>query len=177
MPLGLYRFHHSRSPHFITFSCYHRFPHLADAAVRDLFIGTLERTRALYRMYAYGFVVMPEHVHLLVSAPQRGTVANAMQSLKIASAKRGKRVHVVRDQSLPFWQKRYYDRNEWNHKEFLEKLKYIHRNPVKRGPMNASRSVKPPQLPTEGNCGPPAIEVSVPQSLSEETRTADLESG
>ena len=78
-------------------------------------------------MYAYGFVVMPEHVHLLVSAPQRGTVANAMQSLKIASAKRGKRVHVVRDQSLPFWQKRYYDRNEWNHKEFLEKLKYIHR--------------------------------------------------
>jgi putative transposase len=84
-------------------------------------------------MHVYGFVVMPEHVHLLVSEPQCGTVANAMQSLKIASAKRGKRVQVMRDQNLPFWQKRYYDRNEWNHKEFLEKLKYIHRNPVKRG--------------------------------------------
>jgi len=41
-------------------------------------------------MRVYGFVVMPEHVHLLVSEPERGTVANAIQSLKICSAKRGK---------------------------------------------------------------------------------------
>jgi putative transposase len=31
------------------------------------------------------------------------------------------------------WQKRYYDRNVRDHREFLEKLRYIHRNPVKRG--------------------------------------------
>ncbi len=33
---------------------------------------------------------------------------------------------------VPFWQKRYYDRNVAG-KEFTEKLKYIHRNPVRRG--------------------------------------------
>jgi putative transposase len=100
--------------------------------VRDLFVQALERTRSLYRIKVYGFVVMPEHVHLLLSEPERGTVATAIQSLKIASAKRGKRLLAAQDAQLPFWQKRYYDRNESGHKEFIEKLKYIHRNPVRR---------------------------------------------
>jgi putative transposase len=82
-------------------------------------------------MRVYGFVVMPEHVHLLISEPERGTVANAIQSLKIASAKRGKRALPAQTMALPFWQRRYYDRNESDHKEFNEKLRYIHRNPVK----------------------------------------------
>ena len=133
MPRGLYRFHHSHSPHFITFTCYRRLPHLADPAVRDLFVRALQRTRALYGMYVYAFAVMPEHVHLLVSEPERGTIANAMQSLKISSAKRGKQAGAVANSNAPFWQKRYFDRNEWNHKEFIEKPKYIHRNPVRRG--------------------------------------------
>ncbi len=96
----------------------------------------LERTRRLYRTLVYGFVVMPEHVHLLISEPERGTVATAIQSLKICSAKRSK-FHISQlkgnvGHPVPFWQKRYYDRNVTG-KEFTEKLKYIHRNPVKRG--------------------------------------------
>jgi putative transposase len=83
-------------------------------------------------MLVYGFVVMPEHVHLLVSEPERGTVGNAMQSLKISSAKRGKQVLQSHPPALAFWQKRYYDRNVGG-KEFTEKLRYIHRNPVRRG--------------------------------------------
>src|SRR5271166_1650264 len=132
MPRGLYRFHHSRTVHFITFTCYHRFPYLADPAVRDVFVQALERARTRYGARVYGFVVMPEHVHLLLSEPERGTVANLVQSLKIASAKRAKKVRGAQDLPGPFWQKRYYDRNESEHKEFIEKLKYIHRNPVKR---------------------------------------------
>ena len=131
VPRGLYRFHHSGSAHFITFTCYHRYPYLADAAIRDLFVKALDRTQKLYRMRVYGFVVMPEHVHLLLSEPERGTIATAIQSLKISSAKRGKQLKAVRDIATPFWQKRYYDRNVGG-KEFTEKLKYIHRNPVKR---------------------------------------------
>lgn len=82
MPRGLIRLHHSGSAHFITFTCYHRYAHLSDPFVRELFVRALERTRKLYRMQVHGFVVMPEHVHLLISEPERGTVANAIQSLK-----------------------------------------------------------------------------------------------
>jgi putative transposase len=46
-------------------------------------VRALERTRMPYRLHVYAFVVMPEHVHLLLSEPERGTIANAIQSLKI----------------------------------------------------------------------------------------------
>jgi putative transposase len=32
-----------------------------------------------------------------------------------------------------FWQRRYYDFNVWSEKKFVEKVRYIHRNPVRRG--------------------------------------------
>ena len=70
---------------------------------------------------------MPEHVHLLLSEPAKGTLADALKSLKQGVARRliGNAEH--------FWQKRYYDLNIRNYSQFVEKLRYIHRNPVKRG--------------------------------------------
>jgi hypothetical protein len=57
----------------------------------------------------YGYVVMPEHVHLLVNEPERGTLAQALQSLKQGVARRlGLRAEE------PFWQARYYDFNVWS---------------------------------------------------------------
>ena len=76
----------------------------------------------------YGYVVMPEHVHLLVNEPERDTLARAIQSLKQGVARRlGLRA------ADSFWQARYYDFNVWSEHKFVEKLRYIHRNPVKRG--------------------------------------------
>jgi putative transposase len=71
---------------------------------------------------------MPEHVHLLVSEPERGTLAQAMQSLKQGVARR-----LALRAADSFWQARYYDFNVWSERKFVEKLRYIHRNPVKRG--------------------------------------------
>jgi len=70
---------------------------------------------------------MPEHIHLLVSEPERDILANAIKSLKQGVARR-----LIGDASH-FWQKRYYDFNVRNHEQFVEKLHYIHSNPVKRG--------------------------------------------
>jgi len=76
----------------------------------------------------YGYVVMPEHVHLLVSEPERGTLAQAMQSLKQGVARR-----LALPAADSFRQARYYDFNVWSHHKFVEKLRYIHRNPVEPG--------------------------------------------
>src|SRR5919205_823673 len=70
MPLGLTRFHQSGQSHFVTFCCYHRRPLLATDESRRIFESALERVRRSYRLYVYGYVVMPEHVHLLLSEPQ-----------------------------------------------------------------------------------------------------------
>jgi putative transposase len=70
---------------------------------------------------------MPEHVHL-GNEPERGTLAQAMQSLRQRVAHR-----MALRAADPFWQARYYDFNVWSECKFAEKLGYIHRNPVNRG--------------------------------------------
>src|ERR1700733_2786815 len=126
MTRGLRRFHQSGQSHFLTFSCYHRQPNFSTPAIYALFLGCLEQTRRRFDLCVYGYVVMPEHVHLLVSEPKVDTLADAIHFLKLSFAKR-----LPRGGS--FWQKRYYDRNVSDAQEFTEKLRYIHRNPVKRG--------------------------------------------
>jgi len=88
MPLRLVRYQQSQQSHFVTFSCYRCLALLKAPAMRNLVVAALEQTRRRFSFRVYGFVVMPEHVHLLVSEPERALLANAIQSLKIAVAKR-----------------------------------------------------------------------------------------
>jgi putative transposase len=71
---------------------------------------------------------MPEHIHMLVNEPEQGSLSRVMQSLKQSVA----RTLALRAAD-PFWQARYYDFNVWSEHKFVEKLRYIHRNPVTRG--------------------------------------------
>jgi len=97
------------------------------------FLLALEQIRRRFAMRVYGYVVMPEHVHLLVSEPAEEMLSRAMQLLKtsvsIQARKQGKR--AVGEPS--FWQARYFDHNVRNEEGFVTQLRYIHRNPVKRG--------------------------------------------
>ena len=133
MPWGLKRFHQTRQLHFLTFSCYHRQAKFTTAQARDVFLASLEKVRQHYQLCVYGYVVMPEHVHLLVSEPERGDLAHAVQSLKQSVA----RTLALRAEES-FWQARYYDFNVWSERKFVEKLRYIHRNPVTRGLVEAA---------------------------------------
>jgi putative transposase len=128
MPWGLKRFQQTRHPHFVTFSCYKRRPNFGTPGSRSTFAAALERVRQQNELCVYGYVVMPEHVHLLVSEPERGTLAQAMQSLKQGVARR-----LALRAADSFWQARYYDFNVWSERKFAQKLRYIHRNPVERG--------------------------------------------
>ena len=128
MPWGLKRFQQSGDLHFLTFSCYHRQPKFGTPRSRATFESALEQVRQKYDLCVYGYVVMPEHVHMLVNEPEHGTLAQAMQSLKQSVARR-----LALRAADPFWQARYYDFNVWSQRKFVEKLRYIHRNPVARG--------------------------------------------
>jgi putative transposase len=111
--------------HFLTFSCYRRRPYLSAASGMELFEDAMERVRRRYFFVIGGYVVMPEHVHLLISEPKRALLCKAIQALKLSVS--------MRSQERPFWQAHYYDFNISTHEKFVEKLRYIHRNPVRRG--------------------------------------------
>ena len=115
-------------------------PLLASAHNRDLFLEVLESTRLSYRFIIVGYVVMPEHVHLLLDEPQRASLSTAIKVLKQSFSRRihnmgcPTRAGFARVGSIArFWQTRFYDFNVWTEKKRIEKLRYMHRNPVVRG--------------------------------------------
>lgn len=69
MSYALKRHYGRNDLHFITFRCYQRKPFLAPAGARNLLIKILAEVRARYRFKLIGFVLMPKHVHLLLSEP------------------------------------------------------------------------------------------------------------
>jgi putative transposase len=147
MPQTLHRFYGADDLHFVTFSCYQRRPLLDREVRRDLLLKILERVRRRYRLVVLAHVVMPEHVHLLLSEPQRGTLSTAIQALKLGffrslygsgdnlnpGSRKSGETRGTRSAPRRFWEERFYDFNVRTERKRVEKLRYIHRNPVKRG--------------------------------------------
>ena len=116
--------------------------------------------RQRYRFVVVGFVIMPEHVHLLISEPEEGTPSTVVQAIKLGFVRRaltpGQGALTARypisgagcpmsralgetwgnqptNAQNRIWHRRFYDFNVWTDKKRVEKLRYMHRNPVKRG--------------------------------------------
>lgn len=127
MPSGLKRFQKAEALYFVTFSCFHRLPLLESRGARETFETVLEQTRARHHARIYAYVVMPEHVHLLVNEPPRILLAQFLKAVKqIASRK-------LKGSREKLWQERYYDSNIYGEMDRSDVIRYIHRNPVKRG--------------------------------------------
>ena len=145
MPNRLHRYYGAGYLHFITTSCYRRMPLLAKPQHRDLLLEVLESVRRRHRFVVVGYVVMPEHIHLLLGEPECGNPSQVMQAIKQGFARRllrrlhacddlrqGSLWHAVLDNGH-IWQARFYDFVVFTEKKRIEKLRYMHRNPVKRG--------------------------------------------
>jgi putative transposase len=140
---NLHRYYGAGDLHFISCSCYRRQPLLGSPRRRNLFLNVLEQMRKRYAFVVVGYVVMPEHIHLLISEPQDKNPSVVMQALKLGFARRvlaQQRRRRHRSQASLFeyvpqhvWQKRFYDFNVWTARKRVEKLRYMHRNPVQRG--------------------------------------------
>jgi putative transposase len=127
MPSGLKRFQKAEALHFITFSCFHRLSLLETLGSREAVEPVLERTRARHQARIYAYVLMPEHVHLLMNEPPSILVAQFLKVLKQTTSRK------LRGQREKFWQERYYDSNVRGETARSEVIRYIHRNPVRRG--------------------------------------------
>jgi putative transposase len=127
MPSNLKRYQSGGAYHFITFSCYRRYHYLNSDPARIIIEDELEKLRQRHQFYLFGYVLMPNHVHLLLSEPRLHPLSTTLNVLKAETSK-----HLKGDRKQ-FWQTRYYDFNVLTHRKHVEKLKYMHCNPVDRG--------------------------------------------
>ena len=144
MPKQLKRITGCGDLHFITFCCYQRRPLLASVRARNLAVQILREVRKRYGFALIGYVIMPEHVHLLINESARLKPEKVIQVFKqrVSRRMRGKKRAARGQLELTFlgedvgglrrfWQRRYFDLNIYTGSKVPEKLHYMHANPVR----------------------------------------------
>jgi putative transposase len=134
-----------RHAHFLTFSCYKRRRLLDSDRAKKVVLGVLNSQLAKQEGRCAGFVVMPDHVHEVVWFPADDQISQFVKqwkqrtSIQIKRLLRSSLISYAKSLDLrdPVWQVRFYDFNVYGKRKLLEKLNYMHRNPVE-----AARLVK-----------------------------------
>jgi len=119
---------------FVTFSSYRRGKCLLMPGTPELVVRHAKAAGAKYSIRFFGYVIMPEHVHLVLLPPDGMKLGLVIREIKSKMAREyfatvapdviGRRI---------FWQKRCYDHNCQSVDTVREKINYCHNNPVKRG--------------------------------------------
>ena len=135
--------------HALTFSCFHRQPFLTGQHAPRWFLSALDQARVKCPFDLWAFVIMPEHVHLVLLPGEGVRIRDILYQIKkpvttwaIAWVKRHQPSFLARmlhrqtggRRSHRFWQRGGgYDRNLRSVADVHEKIHYVHSNPVRRG--------------------------------------------
>jgi len=127
--------------HFITFSCYRRARLLDDDLAKGIVIHFLARQLKNQNGSLAGFVVMPDHVHSLVRFQEKGMLSTFIGQWKRRSSiqlKNHLQKHLTAynkklETGMPVWQPKYYSFEVFSPAKAMEKIEYMHANPVKAG--------------------------------------------
>jgi len=139
---------------FITSSAYRRVPIFSTPSYCRLFVTSFRAARAKLDFLLIGWVLMPEHFHVLVQPGLAQSISKIVKDLKqrsafaVLQALRSRSDlpscrALLRSLRLPptihskahyrLWQRRFVPFNVYTEKKRLQKLDYMHNNPVKRG--------------------------------------------
>ena len=143
-------FHEPGDLHELTFSCYRQMPLLTKDVWREMLCRSIDKAMTRWNFRLVAFVLMPEHVHLLVY-PTAAIVEidNLLSAIKQPYSVRIKNLLLASGSDLVerltvqerpgkaafrYWQEGPgYDRNLSSQKAVLAAIDYIHRNPIRRG--------------------------------------------
>ena len=144
------RYNEPGHAHALTFSCFGGQPFLGRDRARAWTIDAIDRARRAHGFHVWAYVLMPEHVHVLVWPPDDPYDVSAfLLTLKSSVARRALayvRCHAPEflprmldeqpdgSRSHRFWQRGGgYDRNLWEPRYVWSTIDYLHANPVRRG--------------------------------------------
>ena len=113
---------------FITTNLCRGLPALS-APERALLCFELAAVRDRRKAKLAGFVIMPDHAHLLVLPSPQDTISRFVQEFKYTS---GRRINTERQTKESLWQKGFFERFMRTPQEFLETLTYMHQNPLRK---------------------------------------------
>lgn len=136
--------------HFLTYSCWQRWPLLSKDRSRQWVVDALDAVRKTHRLAVWAYVIMPEHVHLLFLPREKQYEMRRILAALKAPVSRAAKAHLERTGdrtwlrklttvhggrvTFRFWQPGGgFDENLWNTRTIEQVIDYIHANPVRRG--------------------------------------------
>jgi putative transposase len=127
--------------HFLTFSTYQRRRFLDSSQTRDIAMEVLQKCLLTHSASCAGFVIMPDHIHALISGGEDFKISPFVQVWKKTSSYRIRQFFErelqqyerLCPEGCPIWQARFYDYNVDSDEKLNEKIEYMHQNPVAAG--------------------------------------------
>ena len=133
--------------HFVTTNVFRRHPIFTDGRYAGIIFQALHAYKLMHGAKVYGYVLMPDHLHLVLHLPEGREISNFMREFKKLAARNilvllkteGKVTKFARPEkgkknyNLRFWQEGFFDFNVYSERKFQEKLNYMHNDPVKYG--------------------------------------------
>jgi len=145
--MKLKHYDHDGRARFVTFCTHRKLPILSNHLFRDIVVGRLHHVCKDLHLKLLGYVVMPEHVHLVLVPPEDAELGPIVGELKRITARD---IHKLLNGSqsdlsgellvrrngkakVAVWQHRCFDHNCRTPESVWEKVNYCHNNPVRRG--------------------------------------------
>jgi putative transposase len=131
----LRHFDNEGTARFVTFCCYRNLPFLQDDRAKRILIEEIEQARVKHGFRLFAYVIMPEHVHMVIHPPEGMRLGLVIGEIKSRSARRllAQDRLLASEKTRVFWMRRCYDHNCRTLETTLEKIRYCHNNPVNRG--------------------------------------------
>jgi len=146
--IKLEQFDHLGTIRFVTFSCYHRYGWLTEHEVPETFLKRLDEIRVQNGIGVLAYVIMPDHIHLVLFSPDTRALTETVKQLKAQTAEDVLSLWKSRDGAIParlqiedpeypsehhLWQSGCEDSNCRGGQSVREKIQHCHTNPVRRG--------------------------------------------
>jgi putative transposase len=116
--------------YFVTTAVRDRKELLLEETICSLILEDLEFYRKKYEFGFHAYVIMPDHLHLLLSLKEKGNISKIMHDFKSHTAQE---INKVLKSRGALWQEGFYDHIIRNEKDFRKRIDYIHKNPLSSG--------------------------------------------
>jgi REP element-mobilizing transposase RayT len=103
---------------------------LPDPVICSLVIEDLNFYRKKFDFGLHAYVIMPDHLHLLLSLKENGNISKIMHDFKSHTAQE---INKIIKRSGAFWQEGFYDHIIRDERDFKKRIDYIHKNPLTAG--------------------------------------------
>jgi len=121
-------FYLDKAVYLITTATINRTKLFKDPQIAQLLVDSLQQGEEKWGYKLYAYVIMPDHIHVIIEPLKGKNLSRIMNQIKGASSRK---INSILKQSGRLWQKGFHDFTIYGEKKFREKFNYVHYNPVK----------------------------------------------